>query len=284
MTKAPSTALVRAKEQIQLALQDCTIEQIVKLDDVDQALRLSEGMAAMRAALTDDVVERLFMPLMGSPLGFQTDRDNSDKFPPYTIGVVRDCVIEAMIRGFRPVGNEFNIISKRAYFTLNGFRRKVREYPGLTDLELTPGVPRTMDAGALVPYTAKWRLDGAPMQLVCDAIKREDGTVEDTRIPVRVNAGMGPDGILGKARRKVLALVLDRISGSTWETPDADIGDVVDVQGTEVKAGAGASAAQRKAAELKARHARPEDPSGPDGVTVEEQPARTRTREPGEDD
>lgn len=208
---------------VELAIKDCGIAAIQSLPKFQQAVRMAKGIAALREALTDQFVRHALMPLMNSPLGFLTDRPN-DK--PYPISVVRDCCIEAAIRGFNWVGNEFNIISERFYGAKNGYDRLVREFPGLTNLALRPGVAQLAgDRGALVPYTATWLLNGRPMSLECQQVK--DGP--DERIPVKVNAGMGQDAILGKAERKILFRVHKRLYGSTFSESEGepDIGGAI---------------------------------------------------------
>lgn len=225
------TAIEEATQAITKTLEECSIEAIKELPQMTQAIRIAAGMKAMRAALTKSVVDELLMPLMGSPLGFRTDRDLAEK--SYTWEIVRDCAIEAMIRDVRIVGNEMNIISGRAYFTKECFERKVSTFPGITNLALQPGVPRLVDGGALVPFRASWILDNKRMELVRDVELDANGKiVSDQRIPVKVNSGMGMDAILGKARRKMLAAIYDRISGTEWSLPE---GDVIDVAGEVVE-------------------------------------------------
>ncbi len=229
MSTAIEKTTQSAIENINRALADCSIEQVRQLPAMEQAIVLANGMRALRLALTDEIIDKLLMPLQGSALGFRTDKDSGGGYP---IQVVRDCAIEAMIRGFQPVGNEFNIIAGRAYFTKEGFSRKVSEFPGLTDLEFEIGVPHNAgDKGALVPYRASWKLNGKSDQIVRDLVKREDGSTTDQRIPIRVNAGMGADAILGKARRKILAQVYEKISGVKFAPTD---GDAIDTTGENV--------------------------------------------------
>jgi hypothetical protein len=215
---------------IESSLAECSIEKLAGLGELKQALSLANGMKALRAALTKEVVTDLLMPLQGSSLGFRTD---ADKDGGYGWETVRDCSIEAFVRGYSPVGNEFNIIAARFYATKEGLDRKLREFPELTDLEYRPGVPHLPhDKGALVPYTVRYRFKGQPGELICDFVRdKTDPKVilGDQRIPVRVNAGAGVDAILGKARRKIMAKLLDRLLGGKITTPDGDIGEAADV-------------------------------------------------------
>lgn len=233
MAKEPTTEeLEKALVALETAASECSIEQISGMPSSFRAgLKLAEGMLTMRSLLTEPIVEKLLMPLCGSPLGFLTDRDNAtDKegrpLPKYTWEVVRDCAIEAFVRGFSPIGNEWNIISKRFYAAKNGVDRKVREFPGLTDLQYRPGVPHLPnDKGALVPYRVYYKRDGQKCELIRDLIREGDKVISDQRIPVRVNYGMGADAIIGKAHRKIVAQLLLELTGSKLSLPMADIDD-----------------------------------------------------------
>lgn len=209
-------------------------------------LKLAEGMAVMRELLSADVVTKLLMPLRGSTLGFLTDRDsgkNSKGEPVEKYGweTVRDVTIEAFMRGFQPVGNEFNIISWRFYAAKNGIDRKVREFEGLTDLEHRPGTPVFHTSGdhALVPYIINYNLKGHPRSLALDVLRdAKDPKVQlaDHRIYVRVNRGMGPDAVIGKAHRKATYLLLCNLTGSVLTLPSAEMGedDIIPTTGTTV--------------------------------------------------
>jgi hypothetical protein len=220
-----STAIEKAASDIEKAIAECGVQAITKLPAFIQAVKMANGISAMRAALTDQLVQTVIMPLQGSPLGFLTDKDTTGGYGPV---VVRDCAIDAMLRGFRVVGNEMNIISGRFYGTKNGYSRLVSEFESLTDLQLQPGVPQSVgDKGALVPYVASWRLNGKEMILRC--IQEKDGT--DMRIPIKVNGGMGADAILGKAERKMLFRIYQRVNGSSFGASDGDVEDTITTTG-----------------------------------------------------
>lgn len=234
--------LSAATETITSTLMTCSIEKLKALPAMQQTMQMAMGMGIMRAALTKDIVDALFMPLQGSRLGFRTDKDSGEG---YTWQVVRDCMIDALIRGARPVGNELNIIAGGPYYTKEYFQRAVAEFPGLTDLSISTGVPHMAGAGALVPFHATWKLNGNQQSLSCDLMKVQDPSgvdrMVDLRIPVKVNNGQGADAILGKAIRKGLHKVHDRVNGSEWTVPEGDIettGTLVSENATPSKLGA----------------------------------------------
>jgi len=239
MAQKHETALAtvdKATAEIERVLDTCNTIQLKELPTLRQAVVLATGVTQLRRVMNDDLVREVFMPLQGTPLGFQTDRDNAKDGKPreYSIQTVRECMIEAMVAGFRPVGNEINIIAGRTYGAKAGYQRKVSEFPGLTDLRMTPGVPYMIgEKGALVAYRASWKLNGAPMELVRDLLPGADGIKRDTRIAVRVNSMMGPDAIIGKATRKMLKAIYDMVSGSTFTLEDGDV-DSIDTSGVVV--------------------------------------------------
>jgi hypothetical protein len=197
---------------------------------------MAHAIKEIRSALTDAVMTDVVMPLMNSKLGFRTDKDparpswdkntRSMKTPePYGMNVVRECVIESALRGVPIVGNCMNIIAQNSYVTKEGFWFLIgKRIPGLTDFKITVGVPRMIkpagDArnasdeeakGSIVVCSATWKMNG-----VADRCERE--------IPIRVNAMMGADAIMGKAERKILAASYAQITGTALG--DADAADV----------------------------------------------------------
>jgi hypothetical protein len=174
-------------------------------------------------------MDDLFMPLCGQKLGFRTDRDSKPPDQRYDWLTVRECVIDAMIQGARPVGNEFNIIAEQAYFTKEYFERMIAELDELTDVVDDYGVPQMKDGGALVPYTLHYVYRGKRDKIVRGLTTDTDGVVTDKRIVVRVNAGQGADAILGKAKRKIYAQLYRRLTGSKISD-----GDIIDTTGESV--------------------------------------------------
>lgn len=184
-------------------------------------LSVAQAMVDLRAMMTPEVMTPI-MNLMDTDLGFRTDRDpkqinpkTNQPYTPYHVDVVRDVVIEAKLRGFHTIGNEFNIIAGRMYAAKNGFRRKLtdgKSFPGLTNFRDSYEVPRIVgDKGAIVKCKATWVLDG----------KADSAEFE---FAIKVNSFMGADAIIGKAERKLCKRVHDLISGI--HTPDGDVDDV----------------------------------------------------------
>jgi hypothetical protein len=201
ITETMDTALLR----IDQAAEQYGIEQTAGLSPFRRAVQIARGIQALRAMLTPEVMQHI-MALQGSYLGFRTDKDKQGGYP---VEVVRECFIEATLRGFPTGCNCWNIIADRFYATKEGYYHKCQSLPGMTDLKLKLGVPKVMQGGATVEGRADFRLNGQPE------------SVERT-FPVRLNAGMGADGAIGKATRKLLKAVHDFVLGTEHTIPDPD--------------------------------------------------------------
>lgn len=193
---------------------ESNLQVIASYGQFRQAFVMARAIRQIEKLISDEMMVDI-MALQGTPLGFRTDKDRGGGYP---VAAVKSAFIEATLRGVRAVGNEFNIIAQRCYITKEGFSRLVREWPGLTDLQLMPGVPQTSTGGALVPFRAKWKLRGEQRELA--RVKTE---TEDFRIPVKVNEGMGADAILGKATRKMLAGIYGVLTGANEAVPEGEV-------------------------------------------------------------
>lgn len=170
-------------------------------DRFQRALITAEAMNALSEALTPEILTPI-LNLQGSRLGFRTDKDKSGG---YDVATIKTAIMEAILIGVHPIGNEFNVIAGNCYVTKEGLTRLLRNYRGLTELRLKLGVPRMAGGGAIVDCSATWKLNGQPDQIECE-------------IPIKVNNGMGADSILGKAERKLKSRIYAQLTGS-------DIGD-----------------------------------------------------------
>lgn len=181
------TALVAIDE----AFSDCRgVMTLANAGSMLHAIKLARGMTRLRDLITPEVMQEI-LPLMNSPLGFDTDRNPAKdaNAVPYPEHVVKDCFMVATLKGARPVGNEFNIIASSAYLTKAAYKRFILEFEGLTDFRPEYGLPRMGDGSAVVPCKATWKLNGQSQSLAMD-------------IPVKLNRGMGADAAYGKAERK----------------------------------------------------------------------------------
>jgi hypothetical protein len=236
-------AIEKISNDVENTIKECGVLAIRSMPKFKQALQLATGYRALRKLIDDNFVTWALMPLRGTRLGFLTDMDKEPAEKQYSIQVIKDCSIEALIRGFYLTGNEFNIIAGSFYGAKNGYERLVFEFPGVRNVILQPGVPQAAgDKTALVPYTATWFQDGEVQRIEC--LQTKD---VDFRIPVRVNSGMGADGVIGKAERKMYFRIYKRLYGSTFGATDGEVGDgAIDTTGVPAPSPVPAGAVEGK--------------------------------------
>jgi hypothetical protein len=230
------------------------------------AFLAAAAMSRLRELLTGKAIEYV-CALSNSRLGFQTDNYyNRQRNNPYPPEIIRDCTIEAVLRGARLVGNEFNLIAGNAYFTKAFFSRKLLEYPGLTDLQIIYGIPAIQPGGAVIETKATWVLNGKAMS-------------RTEKFAIRVNEGQGADAIRGKAERKTKAQIYWQLTGTRHADGDVSEADAATpVHGTVVEVGEGGPSLDTETAvakdEPKKREALPPPPVAPAPVaTPTEAPA-----------
>ena len=201
----PAARLEQARHLSAVARQSSSELLEHRHDPIMQAVVLANSIGRMREALTPEIMSDL-LKLADTPLGFKTDEKSRKDNPnfKYPDAVIKDCLIQAMIRGVRPTGNEFNILVGQCYVTKDGFRRLLKEFPGFANLKIDLGVPRISGEGAVVKCSASWTLAGTPDSLECE-------------IPVK---GAGCDLLLGKAESKLYRRIYSRLTGSDL----ADVG------------------------------------------------------------
>jgi acetylornithine deacetylase/succinyl-diaminopimelate desuccinylase-like protein len=198
-------AIRKECNELENIVQQCSLAALADYGQFQKTFAMAAGIRQLKNLITDEMMKDI-MPLQGSSLGFRTDKDSSGGYP---LPVVRECLIEAVLRGLQPVGNQFNIISGRCYTTKEGFTHLLKTLQGLSDLKLTFGVPQMQQGGATVEGSASWKFNGNP-----DSITRQ--------FAIRLNSGMGADGAIGKAERKLRAAVYAQITGTVLSDGEAD--------------------------------------------------------------
>lgn len=175
----------------------------------ERAFVVASVASEIKNLLTSDYMKPI-MSLQGSKIGFKTDKDASGGYPE---PVVKACLIEAVLTGVQPIGNHFNIISGNCYITKEGFKYLLdNKVHGLSQWEVICDLPRIKDGSAACVANITWVLNGKESSRQID-------------LPIKVNAGMGADAVIGKATRKARAWLYNTVSGKQ-EIPDGDIQDV----------------------------------------------------------
>lgn len=216
--KSEKNEMALTNEQTVAALDKAAANGLLAQKEASQFRRMmmvSVAIGELKRLLTPKVMEPV-MNLQNTALGFKTDNPSG-----YPVDVVRDCLIEATLKGVYPVGNEFNIIARQCYITKEGYFHKLRDIPNFSWVE-TPGIPRTVgDAGAVIQIHLEWQLN-------------KQKSEKDLELAIRVNRGMGADAIIGKALRKARAWLFTTVTGQEIGDGSADE-NVIDVPPEDVK-------------------------------------------------
>lgn len=170
-----------------------------------RALLTAACVERLKAALSEQVMQPI-MALQDSALGFRTDREKQGGYP---LPAVRDALINAVMCGLLPCGNQWNIIGGRMYVTKEGFTYLL-DQAGVR-YAIDQAVPVMKNGGAVVHTELAWS----------DPVSGSEGK-KVLEIPVRVNAGMGADAILGKADRKAKCWLYNNLTHSALADGEAE--------------------------------------------------------------
>src|SRR6187551_1080575 len=122
----------------------------------EKAFLIARATGELKKLLTPEYMKPI-MELQGNKLGFKTDKDSSGGYPE---AVVKNCLIEAVLIGLQPYGNQFNIIAGNMYPTKEGFGYLLINFNGLS-YEIIPSLPRigSDKTSAAIVMKIKWSLN-----------------------------------------------------------------------------------------------------------------------------
>ena len=223
MSDKSLTVVDEAKRKFELACKDASALQIV--NNFGAAFTAVNVIALLQEALTDEVMEKVFMPLMNTKIGFLTDRNGrpnsrGETKPLYAIPIVRDAIIDAVSIGLLPTGNQFNIISERMYPTKEGYtallrRLGVKYFIDVSyDKGQTPGF-------AEIPCKISYEHDGEKNSFSIVATVKKDNYSSH-------------DQLRGKAERRAKKALYEYITGCDFGDADENSSSVVDAQYEDV--------------------------------------------------
>jgi hypothetical protein len=207
---------VKNEVAIQLNQAVGSVLNQVNLIGFEKAYATAKSIETLKTLLTPEYMHPI-MQLQGNRLGFKTDKDKGSGYP---VDVVKNCLIEAVLMGLQPYGNEFNIIAGNTYPTKEGLGRVLATWNGL-QYTLVCAVPKPQQDGksAVIDVSLKWTINNKEHSQVVP-------------IAVKMDAYTSVDALVGKATRKGRAWLLSAISGI--EITD---GDITDAEFLEVKQG-----------------------------------------------
>lgn len=211
MCKTPElpATIVAAQEKFEVALRDASAIDIV--NNFGAAFNAARVITLLREALTDEVMARVFMPLMNTKVGFRTDRDGKpDKQgrvkPLYDVPTVRDAIIDAAIIGLLPTGNQFNIISGTMYPTKEGYTVLLKKIGAkyVIDVQQDRG---QNPAFAEFPCKITYSYNGEKNSLTINATVRRDQYSSN-------------DQLRGKAERRAKKALYEYLTGTDYGEAD----------------------------------------------------------------
>lgn len=211
MCKTPElpATIVAAQEKFEVALRDASAIDIV--NNFGAAFNAARVITLLREALTDEVMVKVFMPLMNTKVGFRTDRDGKpDKSGKvkqlYDIATVRDAIIDAAIIGLLPTGNQFNIISGTMYPTKEGYTVLLKKIGAKYIIDVQQDRSQN-PAFAEFPCKISYSYNGEKNSLTVVATVRRDQYSSN-------------DQLRGKAERRAKKALYEYLTGTDYGDAD----------------------------------------------------------------
>lgn len=211
MCKTPElpATIVAAQEKFEVALRDASAIDIV--NNFGAAFNAARVITLLREALTDEVMARVFMPLMNTKVGFRTDRDgkpdkNGRVKPLYDVPTVRDAIIDAAIIGLLPTGNQFNIISGTMYPTKEGYTVLLKKIGAKYVIDVQQDRSQN-PAFAEFPCKISYSYNGEKNSLTINATVRRDQYSSN-------------DQLRGKAERRAKKALYEYLTGTDYGEAD----------------------------------------------------------------
>lgn len=217
------TTVLAAQETFELACQQAQGLQII--NNFGAAFQAVNVVNLLRSALTDEVMKAVFMPLMNTKIGFLTDRNGrpngrGEIKETYSVEVVRDCIIDAVVIGLLPTGNQFNIIAERMYPTKEGYTALLRKKEVKYFIEVGSDKSQTQGT-AEIPCKITYQHNGEKNSFSIVATVKKDSYSSS-------------DQIRGKAERRAKKALYEYITGCDFGDADEDSSKIEDVVAVEI--------------------------------------------------
>lgn len=215
--KISEKELVKAQVDFKIAAENAAKLKIV--NNVTAAFSAAAVVKQLRDVLSDEVMDAVFIPLMNTKIGFLTDRDpakSGSQVYPYSKKIVRDVLIDALVMGLNPTGNQFNIIAGNMYPTKEGYSALLNKMGckyicevGIEESDATAAKGQF----ARIPVTIKYSYNGEKSSIT-------------TVTTVKRNSVSTMDNLRGKAERKAKKVLYEYLTG-------CDLGDAGDYDTAE---------------------------------------------------
>lgn len=175
----------------------------------ERAYATATSIETLKRLLTPEYMAPI-MKLQGNRLGFKSDKDKAGGYPE---DVVQNCLIEAVLMGVQPYGNQFNIIAGNTYLTKEGCGHILSNFPGLWyQVIIMTQKPQPDGKTSVLDAEIKWRING--------------GETTTTTLPISVkqDSYTTVDALKGKATRKARAWLIETLTGI--EVAEGDVQEI----------------------------------------------------------
>lgn len=221
-TNLPATIDV-ARDKFALACKSA--EGLQTINNYAAAFQAVSVVSLLREAMTDEVMDAVFMPLMNTKIGFLTDhtgkaRGNRPPLAPYSRDIVRDAIIDAVTIGLLPTGNQFNIIAERMYPTKEGYTALLRRLGVKYFIEVSYDKSQT-EGFAEIPCKISYSYQGEKNSFSIVATVKKDSY-------------SSPDQLRGKAERRAKKALYEYITGCDYGDADEESSTPIDVTAEEI--------------------------------------------------
>ena len=135
-------------------------ESISASSEMQKTMMIAAGLQQLEVIITDKVMAPI-MTLMGTKLGFVTDRDKKEPKERYSMAQVKKVVIEGLLNGVYPYNNQLNIIAEGLYIAKNGYTYKISNLKEITDFKWEHELlDKVIGKNQIVAFKAKWKNNG----------------------------------------------------------------------------------------------------------------------------
>lgn len=220
--EASLSIIENAKSKFQLACKEASTLQLV--NNFTAAFTAVNVIQLLREAMTEEIMLKIFMPLMNTKVGFLTDRNGKPNSRGeikslYSVDVVRDAIIDGVSIGLLPTGNQMNIIADRMYPTKEGYTALLRRLEVKYFIDVSYDKSQTQGF-AEIPCKITYEHNGGKNAFSIMATVKKD-------------AYSSPDQLRGKAERRAKKALYEYITGSDFG--DGDAGEYTDYKDVTVE-------------------------------------------------
>lgn len=207
-----------AEEKFALACKEASALNII--DNFTAAFTAVGIVSMLRDAMTDEVMDRVFMPLMNTKIGFLTDHTGRPKKsghtdPPYSREIVRDAIIDGICIGLSPTGNQINIIAEKMYPTKEGYTALLKKVGCKYFLNI--GYDKGTNPNyAEIPVKISYEYKGEKKEFGITATVKKDGYSSH-------------DQLRGKAERRAKKVLYEFLTGCDFGDAD-ETSSIVDAE------------------------------------------------------